>query len=83
MMAQPYYRAMQTAFTAFCEFANEVFAPRPDEIAYAQKIIDAARDAAARGESVFTLDGQMIDEPMIARSRAILDLASKSNTTVS
>jgi len=27
MMAQPYYRAMQTAFTAFCEFANEVFAP--------------------------------------------------------
>jgi hypothetical protein len=27
MMAQPYYRAMQTAFTAFYEFANEVFAP--------------------------------------------------------
>ena len=27
LMAQPYYRAVQTAFTAFYEFANEVFTP--------------------------------------------------------
>jgi len=59
--------------------ANEVFAPRAEEIAYAEKILAAARDAADRGLAVFTLDGQMIDEPIIAQARAIVGLAAKVN----
>jgi citrate lyase subunit beta/citryl-CoA lyase len=60
--------------------ANEVFAPRAEEIAYAEKILAAARDAANRGLAVFTMDGQMIDEPIIAQARAIIGLAAKVNT---
>jgi citrate lyase subunit beta/citryl-CoA lyase len=57
--------------------ANEVFAPRAEEIVYAEKVLAAAREAASRGASVFTLDGQMIDEPIIAQARAVLALAAK------
>ena len=60
--------------------ANEVFAPRAEEIAYAEKVLAAARDAADRGLAVFTLDGQMIDEPIIAQARAVVALAAKLNT---
>lgn len=57
--------------------ANEVFAPRSEEIAYAEKVIAAARDAADRGEGVFALNGQMIDEPIIVQARAVVALAAK------
>jgi citrate lyase subunit beta / citryl-CoA lyase len=57
--------------------ANEVFAPRAEEIAYAERVLAAARAAADRGDGVFALNGQMIDEPIIAQSRAIIALAAK------
>jgi citrate lyase subunit beta/citryl-CoA lyase len=57
--------------------ANEVFAPRPEEIAYAEKVLAAAREAVDRGEGVFTLVGQMIDEPILVQARATVALAAK------
>jgi citrate lyase subunit beta / citryl-CoA lyase len=57
--------------------ANEVFAPRAEEIAYAEKVLAAARDAADRGEAVFAMNGQMIDEPIIAQARATMALVAK------
>ena len=60
--------------------ANEVFAPRAEEIANAERVLAAARDAADRGEGVFALNGQMIDEPIIAQARAIVALAAKLGT---
>ena len=59
------------------DLPNEVFAPRVEEIAYAERVLAAARDAAGRGTAVFTLDGQMIDEPIIEQARAIVALAAK------
>lgn len=59
--------------------ANEVFTPRPEEIAYAEKVLAGAREAAEGGAGVFTLDGQMIDEPILAQARAIMALAAKMN----
>jgi citrate lyase subunit beta/citryl-CoA lyase len=59
--------------------ANEVFAPRAEEIAYAERVLAAAGAAADRGTAVFTLDGQMIDEPIIAQARAVVALAAKLN----
>jgi citrate lyase subunit beta / citryl-CoA lyase len=61
--------------------ANEVFAPRAAEIAHAEKVLAAATDAATRGSAVFTLDGQMIDEPIIAQARAVVALAAKLGAT--
>jgi citrate lyase subunit beta/citryl-CoA lyase len=52
--------------------ANEVFAPRLDEIARSERIVSAARE---RGEGVFLLDGQMIDKPVLDRARIVLHMA--------
>jgi citrate lyase subunit beta/citryl-CoA lyase len=52
--------------------ANEVFAPRLDEITRAERIVSAARE---RKQGVFLLDGQMIDKPVLDQARAVLQLA--------
>jgi len=53
--------------------ANQVFSPRADEIAYAQNVLATAAETS---EGAFTVDGQMVDAPVIARARAILALAA-------
>jgi citrate lyase subunit beta/citryl-CoA lyase len=57
--------------------ANEVFTPSAEEISFAARVLDAARSAATQGRGVFTVDGQMIDAPMIARARAVAGLAAR------
>ncbi|MGV8942425.1 MAG: HpcH/HpaI aldolase/citrate lyase family protein [Lysobacter sp.] len=60
--------------------ANEVFNASAAEVAAAQRIVDAARAAAADGRSAFVVDGQMVDPPFIRRAEAIL--ASARDLTV-
>lgn len=52
--------------------ANEVFAPRADEVAAAERIVAAARTATAAGNAVFLMDGRMIDAPAIRRAEDLL-----------
>ena len=54
---------------------NEAFTPEPDRIAWAQKILEAEREATDSGKGVFEVDGQMIDPPLIAQAQRIADLA--------
>lgn len=54
--------------------ANEIFRPTDAEIAFAQRVIDAAEEAARAGVGAFTVDGRMIDEPFIRRARTIVAL---------
>lgn len=51
---------------------NAAFAPSAEEIAWARRVEAAARAAAARGEGAVTLDGRMIDKPVVARALHIL-----------
>ncbi|MDH3738633.1 MAG: CoA ester lyase, partial [Alphaproteobacteria bacterium] len=51
---------------------NQVFTPADDDIARAQRIVEAA---AAAGGGVTTLDGQMIDEPVVQSARRIVAVA--------
>lgn len=51
---------------------NEAFTPSPDEVAYAQRLIAADQKAAAEGRGSFTVDGKMIDIPVIYRARRLL-----------
>jgi citrate lyase subunit beta/citryl-CoA lyase len=51
---------------------NEAFMPKPDEVAYAQKLIDADKKAQAEGRGSFSVDGKMIDIPVIDRARKLL-----------
>jgi citrate lyase subunit beta / citryl-CoA lyase len=51
---------------------NEAFTPSADEIADARKLIAADEKAAAEGRGSFTVDGKMIDIPVIDRARRLL-----------
>jgi citrate lyase beta subunit len=59
------------------EIANEVYTPRPEEIARALRIVEAAERAAAEGRAAFALDGVMIDAPLVALERRLLERARR------
>ena len=52
---------------------NDVFTPSAEEIARAQKIVDAFAAATAGGEGVVRIDDQMVDMPVVRRARRLLD----------
>jgi len=51
---------------------NEEYTPRDEEVEYARKIIALDRDAAASGRGSFSLDGKMIDIPIIVRAQKLI-----------
>jgi citrate lyase subunit beta/citryl-CoA lyase len=51
---------------------NEAFTPSADDVAYAKKLIAADEKAAAAGRGSFTVDGKMIDIPVIDRARRLI-----------
>ena len=51
---------------------NEVFSPTADEIAWAQGIVASSAEAESGGRGAYTRDGQMVDEAIVKRARAIL-----------
>jgi citrate lyase subunit beta/citryl-CoA lyase len=56
--------------------ANEIFQPTPDEIAHAQRVVEAAAEADAAGRGAYVVDGKMIDGPFVARARAVVAQAA-------
>jgi citrate lyase subunit beta / citryl-CoA lyase len=56
---------------------NEVFAPQPDEIAYARKIAAGFREAEARGDASVAVGGQLVDRPIVLRALKILEIVDK------
>jgi citrate lyase subunit beta/citryl-CoA lyase len=59
--------------------ANEIFMPDADEIAWASKVVAAAKDADARGVGAYLVDGHMIDKPFVERARAVVALADRQS----
>jgi citrate lyase subunit beta / citryl-CoA lyase len=51
------------------------FAPSMDEIAKAEKVVLAFREATAKGLGVVSLGTKMIDPPVVARAEKTIDLA--------
>ena len=51
---------------------NDAFTPKVEEVAHALKLIEADRKAAAEGRGSFSVDGKMIDIPVIERARKLL-----------
>lgn len=52
--------------------AHEHFGPTPAEVARARALLDAAHTAAQAGHGAFSFEGQMVDEPMLAKARALI-----------
>ena len=56
---------------------NEVFMPSSTQILWASRVMKANEDANAKGLGVFSLDGKMVDKPVLDRARKILEKAKK------
>jgi citrate lyase subunit beta / citryl-CoA lyase len=50
------------------DVVHEVFAPKPDEIAYARDVLDAIQRAREMGTGVISLRGKMVDAPVVKRA---------------
>lgn len=53
--------------------ANQCFSPSPEERDRARSLLAVWDEALARGEASVAFEGQMIDEPLARRARALLD----------
>jgi len=54
---------------------HEVWSPTADEISYAKRVIFAKDEALEKGLGVFSLNGKMIDAPIIKRAEHTLEVA--------
>lgn len=61
------------------DVVNQVFSPNETEINHAKKIMIAKNQAEKEGKGVFSVDGKMIDKPIIERAMKILKKAEKWN----
>ncbi len=60
------------------EVVNEVFAPKEKDIAKARTILAAIKEAEARGSGVVSVNGKMVDKPVVIRAQRTIDLAIAS-----
>jgi citrate lyase subunit beta/citryl-CoA lyase len=56
---------------------NAAYMPSPEELAAAERIVAAFRDAESRGQAAIQVDGQMIDYPVAYRAQALLEAVRK------
>ena len=54
---------------------NEAFTPKSEKLEWAKAVMANKRDADDSGRGVFEVDGQMIDAPLIAQAKRILERA--------
>jgi citrate lyase subunit beta/citryl-CoA lyase len=55
--------------------ANEIFSPSEGQVAAARRIVEAWDAATMRGQGVFSLDGKMIDAPLVEVQKQLLERA--------
>ncbi|MBB6215238.1 citrate lyase subunit beta/citryl-CoA lyase [Anaerosolibacter carboniphilus] len=54
---------------------HRIFTPTENEIEKSLRIIQAAKEAEEKGLGVITVDGKMVDKPVIQKAERIIDLA--------
>ena len=58
------------------EVIEEIFSPTDAEIERARRVLEAARVAELEGRGSVSLDGEMVDAPVVARARNVLARAN-------
>jgi citrate lyase subunit beta/citryl-CoA lyase len=51
---------------------NEEYAPQPGDVAHAERVVTAYEKATAEGVGAITVDGRMIDVPVVERAQGLL-----------
>lgn len=64
------------------ELVHGVYTPKEIDIRKANKIITATAEAEAAGLGVFTVDGKMVDRPIIERAKHVLALAKAAGVNI-
>lgn len=59
---------------------NETFSPSEREIEHARRVVEAFEQAERSGRGSTSLDGWVIDVPVVKRARALLELAGRGGT---
>ena len=59
------------------EVINKAFTPTKQEIEYATRVLKARDEAYSKGLGVFSLDGKMVDNPVIKRAETVIEKAKK------
>ena len=57
---------------------NAAYLPSAQEVARAERIVAAFKDAEARGQAAVQVDGQMVDYPVVYRAKALLEVMKKA-----
>jgi citrate lyase subunit beta/citryl-CoA lyase len=55
--------------------ANAVFAPSPDDVVQARKLIAAHAEAMARGQGIVVVDGRLVENLHVANAHRVVQLA--------
>jgi citrate lyase subunit beta/citryl-CoA lyase len=54
---------------------NDAFTPAPDRVEWARRVLRAREEADAEDRGVFSVDGEMVDAPLLAQAERVLDRA--------
>ena len=66
------FRGASVIHPAQVPILNEEFAPSGDEVASARKIVAAYEEAVAAGRGSISVDGKMVDVPVVLRAQEVL-----------
>ena len=59
---------------------NRIFGPEPDEVSFAQKVLDAFAAAEQAGSASIAVDGVFVDYPIVYKARRIIAMANAIKT---
>ena len=62
------------------DIINETFSPSASEIEHARRVVEAFDEAASRGRGSTSLDGKVVDVPVVKRAQAVLELAESMSS---
>ena len=62
------------------DIINETFSPSASEIEHARRVVKAFDEAASRGRGSTSLDGKVVDVPVVKRAQAVLELAESMSS---
>jgi len=66
------YAGKQVIHPAQIAPVQALFTPSEKEIGWAKRVLAEAARQAALGKGAFTLDGQMVDRPVLRRAESLL-----------
>jgi citrate lyase subunit beta-like protein len=79
--AQLGYSGKQIIHPAQVESVQTAFTPNNESIAYAKRIIETFEASQKEGRGAYSLDGKMIDMPLVKNARKVLERAQAAGKT--